>query len=78
VGLVVAARLFLPPTPPCTAGRYPLTDVVRSIFGALPVEPSCEWPVLPLKADASWLNSALTGGAVMSAPLIISATDWRV
>ena len=78
VGLVVAVRLFRPPDPPLAAGKYPLTEVARLIGGELPVVPSCECPVLAAKAACNWLNSELSGGAVIFAPLIMSATDCLV
>jgi hypothetical protein len=53
VGLDVAVVLFLPPIPPWIAGRYPEIEVVRSILGELPVDPSCECPEAESNAAAS-------------------------
>jgi hypothetical protein len=68
----------LPPIPPFADGRNPVTDVARLILGESPVAPVWLCPVVALNAACNWLNSVLSGGAVIGDPLIIEPVDCLV
>jgi hypothetical protein len=74
-GSATAFVLFLPPTPPLISKRYPTTEVDKGIGAPSLVVPVWVCPEVPPKASAIALNSALRGGAVIFAPLMMSATE---